>query len=122
MTSTRSAMCAAEIQVLAVQDELTVLALGLGERFPTSDPASGSDIAIASTRPLGDAAQDLLLLLLGPEPLVGAGDDQADAVARRSGPGLAVLQEDARPPFPPPEPPYSSSIETPSQPRSASFS
>ena len=34
---------------------------------PTSEPDSGSVIAIDSTEPLGDAAEDLRLLLLGAE-------------------------------------------------------
>ena len=63
---------------------------------PTSEPDSGSVIAIASTEPLGDAAEDLLLLLLGAEALGGAGDDQGGRVAadrRQAARGL--LHEEA---------------------------
>ena len=48
---------------------------------PTSEPDSGSVIAIASTEPPAIAAEDLRLLLLGAEALGRAGDDQRRRVA-----------------------------------------
>ena len=63
---------------------------------PTSEPASGSVIAIASTDAAGDPAEDLRLLLLGAEALGRAGDDQRRRVAadRRQAAG-GLLHEQA---------------------------
>ncbi len=52
MTRMWSAMWAAEIQVFwPFRTKPPFWRSALHERFPTSEPASGSDIAIASTRP-----------------------------------------------------------------------
>ena len=52
MTRMWSAMWAAEIQVFCpFRTKPPFWRSALHERFPTSEPASGSDIAIASTRP-----------------------------------------------------------------------
>ena len=47
----------------------------------TSEPESGSDIAIASTPPFDHAPEQVVLLLLGAEPVERADDDQRHAVA-----------------------------------------
>ena len=63
---------------------------------PTSEPDSGSVIAIDSTEPLAMFAEQLVLLLLGAEALDGAGDDQGGRVAadRRHAAG-GLLHEEA---------------------------
>ncbi len=89
-------------------------------RFPTSDPASGSDIAIDSTLPSAIAADDVLLLLIGAE----AGYAPATIMLTEKKPiGISPRADSSssrqRSTAPPPEPPYSCGIAAPSQPSSA---
>jgi len=51
-------------RLLPVDDVAPVLRTALQRSAPTSEPASGSDIAIASTRPFTNPAEDGLLLLV----------------------------------------------------------
>jgi len=88
----------------------------------TSDPDSGSDIAIASTPPRANRTLELLLLLVGAEAVQRADHDQRHAVAGdRDLPARDLLEEQTALKNSPPEPPYSSSIVSDHQPRSASF-
>ena len=82
--------------LLAVEHEAAVDALGRVVSEPTSEPASGSVIAIASTAPRAMPPRISLLLLLGAEALGRAGDDQRRGVAadrRQAARGL--LHEEA---------------------------
>ena len=90
-------MCAAEIQVFwPLRTKPPFWRSARQERLPTSEPGLGLGHRDRLDPARGDPAEDLLLLLLGAEALVGAGDDQADAVAGdRHEAAHRLLEEDA---------------------------
>ena len=83
-------------------------------RAPDVRAGAGSLIAIAMTSPPAIAREHVLLLRVGAEALVGAGDDEADAHARhRHRPFVVSSSRRQRSTTSPPAPPYSSGIAAP---------
>ena len=88
--------------------------------MPTSEPASGSDIAIASTLPATIPVRSSCLSSSVANFSIG----RADIIVIGKKPiGICPLENSSHSRHmstaPPPAPPYSSGIETPSQPSSA---
>ena len=83
--------------LLAVEDKAAVLTLGATGEVADVRARLGLRHRDRLDPPAGDPSEDLLLLLLGAEALVGPRDDQADAVAGdRDEAAHGPLEEDAR--------------------------
>ena len=84
--------------LLAVEDEVALVVGALGPAREVADVRTGLGLGHRDRLdpPARDPAEDLLLLLVGAEALVGTGDDQAHAVAGdRQQSTHRLLEEDA---------------------------